>query len=138
MGWQISWTWYGWFGWMGGSVNRWKFFTDDESKDIEPELMSKLDTARAVAQIPFIITCGLRTPEQNQAAGGVSDSAHLADANGLSQAVDIFCDNSSDRWKMVFALKEAGLKRIVIEQKHIHVDISLTLPQNVLAVLDKP
>jgi uncharacterized protein YcbK (DUF882 family) len=119
-------------------MTKWKFFTDEEGKNIEPELMSKMDTARTIAGIPFVITCGLRTPDENQAAGGVSDSAHLPDANGLSQAVDISCIDSSDRWKMVFSLKDAGIRRIVIEQLHIHVDISQTLPQDVLAVIDKP
>ncbi len=119
-------------------MKKWTYFTDDESKEIEPELMAKLDMARSYAKIPFVITCGLRTPEQNLAAGGVTDSAHLPNAHGLSEAVDIFCSDSVDRWKMVFAFKDAGFKRIVIEQKHIHVDISQTLPQEVLAVLDKP
>ena len=119
-------------------MSRWKFFTDQEGEGIEPELMAMLDMARSYAKIPFIITCGLRDKVENENAGGVPDSAHLPDAHGLSQAVDISCVDSSDRWKMVFALKDAGFKRIVIEQKHLHVDISQTLPQEVLAVLDKP
>jgi uncharacterized protein YcbK (DUF882 family) len=113
-------------------------FTDLEAAGIEPDLMAMLDVAREKAGVPFTITCGLRSPEHNAEVGGVSDSAHLPDANGLSQAVDLACVDSSDRWKMVFALKDAGLKRIVIEGKHVHCDVSEYLPQYVLAVLDKP
>lgn len=119
-------------------MSRWTYFSDDEGKDIEPELMDMVDVARGKAGIPFIKTCGCRTADHNAAVGGVSDSAHLPDENGLSKAMDIACDNSSDRWKMVFALQAAGLRRIVIEQRHIHTDVDKTKPQDVLALLEKP
>jgi hypothetical protein len=114
------------------------YFSEEEAKGIEPDLMAMLDLARGKAGIPFTITCGLRDAQKNAEVGGVPDSAHLPDANCLSQAVDILCIDSIQRWKMVFSLKEAGFTRIIIEMAHIHVDIDGEKPQYVLGVMDKP
>lgn len=114
------------------------FFTEAEAKGIEPDLMAMLDMARKIAGKPFIIDSGLRLAEHNAQVGGLADSSHLPDQNGLSQAVDLACDNSLDRWDMVFALKEAGFKRIVIEQKHVHVDIDAKKVQRILGLIEKP
>lgn len=116
---------------------KYRWFSDAEAQGIEPELMAMLDVARERAGVPFVITCGLRTPEKNAEVGGVHDSAHLADASGFSRAVDLACDNSIDRWKIVFALKEAGLKRIVIEPRCVHTDLDESKPQFCLALWER-
>lgn len=116
---------------------KYRHFSDAEAAGIEPDLMAMLDVARERAGVPFWITCGLRTLEENSAVGGVPNSAHLADGHGLSRAVDLACENSLVRWKMVFALKEAGIRRIVIEPRCLHVDIDETKPRDVLAIWEK-
>jgi hypothetical protein len=116
---------------------KYRHFSDAEALGIEPDLMAMLDVARERAGVPFRITCGLRTREKNEAVGGVPESAHLAGRQGLSRAVDLACENSLVRWKMVFALKEAGIRRIVIEPRCLHVDIDETKPQDVLAIWEK-
>lgn len=125
--WHVGWTWE--FSWTGGSVSTWKYFKDEEVLGLDKELVSKLDSARHVAGVPFRITSGKRTAEENQLAGGVQDSAH---ETGL--AVDLRVPDGTSRFLMVSALLQAGFKRIGVYDKHIHVDIDASKPQNVLWV----
>ena len=107
------------------------WFSDDEVKGLKPELVSLLDYARQIAGVPFTITSGLRTVDQNSAAGGVSDSAHLT-----GEAVDLRALDSTTRFKIVSALLKVGFQRIVVyaADGHIHADISKTLPSPVFVV----
>lgn len=104
-------------------MSTWRYFKPEEVDGLDAELVSKLDTARHVAGIPFIITSGKRTPEENERAMGVDGSAHV---KGL--AVDIRCFDSEGRYKMVSGLLQAGFKRIGIYNLHCHADISEELP----------
>ena len=106
-----------------------KYFTDDEAKGLNPELMSKLDSARGVAGVPFRITSGLRTCAANDAAMGVEGSAHLK-----GMAVDLGVDSGSDRFAIVKSLLAAGFVRIGCYDKHVHVDLDPDKPQNVIWV----
>lgn len=108
-------------------MNKPTFFTLEEVKGLDQELVAKLDWARGRAGVPFTITCGVRTEEENNAVGGVPDSAHL---KGL--AVDIRCQDSAARFKMVNAMLLAGFKRIEIGTLHVHVDVDGTKPQEVM------
>ena len=120
------------FRWTGYTVPpKPNFFTEEEVSGLDAELVAKLDWARGRAGIPFIITSGKRTPEQNAAAGGVSDSSHV---RGLG--VDLRCQNSQDRYKMLNALFLAGFKRIGVyaADGHIHVDSDPSLVQDVFWV----
>lgn len=94
---------------------------------LSDKLMSMLDNARTIADIPFIITRGLDTPEHNKAVGGVPNSAHL---KGLG--ADLQCTDSSNRFAMVYSLFVAGFKRIEITKSHIHVDIDESKAQRVI------
>lgn len=105
----------------------WKHFSDDEVAGLSPKLVEKLDAARGFAHVPFIITSGLRERDENSAAGGVGNSSHL---RGL--AVDLRCDGSRSRFRMVSALILAGFKRIGVYDRHLHVDVDENLPQDVM------
>ena len=83
-------------------------------------LLLMLDSARLYAGIPFVITDDWR-PD------GPGDSAH---EYGL--AVDIRCHYSHDRWLLVFALKQAGFRRLGVYDAHIHADADSTKAQNVM------
>lgn len=112
-----------------------KHFSAKEAEGVEPDLMAMLDVAAERAGVPFIITCKGRTVEHNKEVGGVPNSAHVDDdGNGLSPAVDLACEDSATRWKIVFALKEAGLRRIIIEPRCVHVDIDAGKPLDVLGL----
>lgn len=95
--------------------------------NIDPDLVRRLNEARAIAGIPFVITSGCRCEARNAAVGGKPDSAHLA-----GMAADIACQRSTDRFRMVQALMIAGFTRIEISPRHIHVDLDKTKVADVL------
>lgn len=128
----VGWTWR--TEWTGGRVSSYHYFSDDEIKGLDKELCAMLDLARDKAGVPFIITSGLRTYDQNSALNGsVSDSAHLS---GL--AVDMSTNGDDHQLnRMLFGLYAAGFDRIglyfsVQDSKliphHIHVDIDKSKP----------
>lgn len=104
-----------------------KYFSDLEIQSLDKRLIVMLDQLRSEAEMPIIITCGYRSPEDNEKIGGVKDSAHT-----LGLAVDIRCGDSLTRYKLVRAAYRVGFKRIGAETAHLHLDISETLPQNVM------
>lgn len=115
------------FSWTGYTVGKYQFFTDDEVKGLDDGLCQMLSIARGKANVPFIITCGLRTPDQNSAlAESVADSAHLT-----GHAVDLACADSPTRFAMLKALLDAGFNRVGIYSAHLHVDNDTTKPPNV-------
>lgn len=95
----------------------------DRSEFDSPERMSRLllmqlDRARAIARVRFVITSSYR-------AGDIL-------AHGDGDAVDIFCDNSRDRWAIVASLTASHFCRIGIYPRHIHADVSERLIQRVI------
>lgn len=95
--------------------------------NLNPELLDRLNRACSIAKVPFYVTSGWRTPEENQAVDGVMNSSHT---RGL--AVDVACVTSQARLKMVSAFIIMGFKRIGVYSRHIHVDTDGSLPQEVL------
>lgn len=95
--------------------------------ELKPELVAKLDLIRGDAGIPFIIESGFRTPEENKAVGGATNSAHLK-----GEAVDIRCLTSENRYKIITSALKHGINRIGIGSNYLHLDISKTLPQGVV------
>jgi|WetSurMetagenome_2_1015567.scaffolds.fasta_scaffold517962_1 hypothetical protein len=126
------------FKWNGGRVSNYKYFKDEEIVGLDKELVAKLDVARGVAGIPFRITSGKRTVEQNSVLkGAVADSSHLT---GL--AVDLWVEDYHAYCVMLKGLYAAGFRRFghyfTIEQtdpinfipRHIHVDVDATKLQD--------
>lgn len=116
----------------------WTYFKDEEVKGLDSELVSKLETARKVAGLPFIITSGLRTADQNSVLkGAVPDSSHLS---GL--AVDLHVEDHNSYCLMLKGLYAAGFRRFghyfELNQtdpddfvpRHLHVDIDMSKPQD--------
>lgn len=108
-----------------GAGPRW--FDPDEVRGLDPKLVEMLDRARGLSHVPFRITSGLRSSDQNWQAGGVMDSSHT---RGL--AVDIACFESRSRMRIVAALIVAGFRRIGFYSAHLHADIDDSLPQDVM------
>lgn len=108
-------------------MSKYTYFKDTELVGLDLELCAMLDRARGLAGVPFQITCGLRTPDQNSAlAESVKDSAHLT-----GNAVDLACADSTTRYAMIRGLILAGFNRIGIYSAHLHADNAPTLPPNV-------
>ncbi len=106
----------------------WKHFKDDEVKGLAYGLVSRLDSARSLCGFPIVITSGLRTPGQNEAAGGVPDSSHV---RGL--AVDIQAPvGKNEREKLIWALGRVGFRRVGLYDRHAHCDIDESKAQDVV------
>ncbi len=115
---------------------KFKYFTYDEfdcpslkgsGKKVSDELINMLDIVRKKYGKSITINSGYRTPEHNEKVGGKPGSSHI---KGL--AVDIACNNSTDRFKLTSILIDVGFKRVGMGSTFIHVDIDKNKSQNVL------
>ncbi len=99
-------------------------FTVSEADSLSDELLVRLQAIRYIVGEPIYITSGLRVGDPN--------------AHGRALAVDISdnpngADISSQwRFKVLAAAFAVGIKRIGDYDRHIHIDVDLSLPQNVL------
>jgi hypothetical protein len=110
---------------IGLHMLTYKYFSQKEVNKfkLKPELWRVLDKAREIAQIPFIITSGYRTPEQNLAVGGKPHSSHLK-----ALGVDILCIDNQKRSKMLKGLLNCGTPLFIeIAQQHIHADLDILI-----------
>lgn len=114
-----------------------RYFTSKETAGVDPVLVDMADEARHIAGIPFVITCGLRTPESNANASGVTDSAHLT-----GNAMDFRVEHGGNLLLMISAFLQVGIKRIVIGIKsdgktideyyhNVHIDNDSSKPHGI-------
>lgn len=104
----------------------WNHFTDQEVEGLQHDFIEKLDIARKIAGIPFVIKSGFRTLEKNQSLrGAVADSAHT---KGL--AVDLRVYSSEEAGIICDALADAGILRrgiyiskSTMQPVHVHCDV---------------
>lgn len=90
------------------------------------DFLHKLDEAREIAGVPFKITSGYRSPQHNLDVGGRVGSSHV---KVPCKAVDLHCNNSADRSKILNALFKVGLgRRVGIAKTFIHVDMDYDKP----------
>jgi len=97
---------------------------------MRPEFLTKLDTARGIANVPFKINSGFRTAAKNKLEGGKVDSPHLT-----GWAADIDLPNTGGsrlRLVIVRALIQAGFNRLGIANGFIHVDCDPTKDKDVI------
>lgn len=85
---------------------------------MDKELLCMLDLVREKFGKGIFINSGYRTIRHNAKVGGTAKSSHL---KGL--AVDIACNNSVDRFKLLGILREVGFNRIGTAKTFIHIDI---------------
>ena len=94
-------------------------------------LLTRLQIARDILGERMDPTCGGRCFTHNSNVGGTLDSSHL-----VWEAVDLKITSSGYRYRLVFALMQAGFKRIVVysDRASIHVDVCQTKVSPVLIV----
>lgn len=85
--------------------------------DMQESFMNRLETARIIAGIPFVLNSAYRTREYEISRGRAGGSSHCK-----GRAVDISCIGTRNRQIMVSALIKAGFTRIGIAKTFIHVD----------------
>ncbi len=98
-------------------------------QDMRQETMNRLDEARRIAGIPFVLSSAYRSSAWDKERGRSGTGAHT-----LGCAVDIRCASDAARWKIVDALIAAGFERIGIAKTFIHADDSDMHSQRVVWV----
>lgn len=91
------------------------------------DFIKKLQIARDLAGIEFVINSAYRTPEHNRKVGGKTNSAHL---RGF--ACDIATPSPSAKFTTLKSLLDAGFTRIGIYENFIHCDTDPSLPAGVI------
>ncbi len=95
-----------------------RFKKGHDYDDLDGALIRMIEDAEEKADEEFVITSGLRPGSRGSHSEGL--------------AVDIRCKDSHKRARFVAALTAAGFCRIGLYDLHIHVDIAVDRPQNVL------
>lgn len=96
-------------------------------QDMGQRTMDMLDKARDIAGIPFVLNSAYRSAEYDKSKGRSGTGAHTK-----GYAVDILCNDSTNRFKMINALLAAGFTRIGIGKTYVHADNDPGLSQNVI------
>lgn len=92
-----------------------------------PDFRDKLNQAREIAGIPFVLNSAFRCDTHNAEIGGSQSSSHL-----VGCAVDIKCSDSRNRYLILNALIRIGFNRIGIAKTFIHVDDDMTKPSELI------
>lgn len=91
--------------------------------NIDDTFLQKLNEARKIADLPFVMSSMSRCSKHNKEEGGSDTSSHLADKeNKKCKAGDIATPTSFIRYKVLTALIQAGFTRIGISDYFIHAD----------------
>lgn len=88
--------------------------------DMSEDFLLRLDDARALCSVPFVITSAYRSDEYEK-----EHNRHLDNIGAHSKglAVDIRCSSACDRLKIVICLVAVGFRRIGLYNGFIHVDM---------------
>ena len=86
--------------------------------------IKRLQAARTIAGIPFVILSGARCPDHNEDVGGTDQSAHVPNfmPDERGHGVDIQYENAREAFIIVTALLKAGFTRVGFNDGGIHVD----------------
>lgn len=95
-------------------------------QDMDQGFMITLDALRAQAGIPLVITSAFRPVAYEKKKGRSGNSAHT---RGV--AVDIRCNSSTNRYKIIKAAVALNIRRIGLGNGFIHIDTDPSLPQEV-------
>lgn len=93
-------------------------------EDMDADFLALLDKVREDAGIPLVLTCAYRSKSYDKAKGRSGNSAHTK-----SCAVDIRCNASQTRMKIVQSALKNGITRIGIGKTFVHIDNDKSLPQ---------
>lgn len=113
-----------------------KYFKESEFKacvpscslqDMNQATMNKLDAARELAGIPFVLNSAYRSPAWEKKHGRSGTGAHPNRCG-----VDIRCNTSANRFKVVTSCLAVGFKRIGIGKTYVHVDNDESKTQNLI------
>lgn len=96
-------------------------------QDMSQRTMEKLDAAREMSGIPWVLNSAYRSVEHERKMGRNGTSSHTKGC-----AVDIRCNDSATRHKVIFCALAVGFRRIGVGKTYIHLDDDPTKAQNVI------
>jgi zinc D-Ala-D-Ala carboxypeptidase len=96
---------------------------------MDSEVLQMIDQARELFGKPIRINSGVRSITHNDKVNGSKTSSHLK-----GYAIDVSCDNSADRFRLVEILMLVGFNRLGIAKTFIHVDNDPDKSKNVIWV----
>ena len=99
-------------------------FTENEVEGLTDRMKIMLQAIRYIAEVPFYVTSGLR-PDDSNSEHSLGMGVDISDNGG---GEDI---SSAWRHKVLKACYAVGLTRVGIYDKHIHIGVSTSHPQNV-------
>lgn len=94
--------------------------------------LTKLENARKIAGVPFVITSGYRTEKHHKALYEKLGKKPTRSAHLKGCAADIRVRNLTERYAILNGLILAGFKRIGISDNFIHCDTSNEHTQNII------
>lgn len=113
-----------------------KYFSESEFRacspacslqDMQQHTITKLDAARELAGIPFVLNSAYRSPVYERRKGRSGTGGH---PHGC--AVDIRCNTSTNRMKIIRACMQVGFRRFGIGKNYVHVDDDPAQVQDVI------
>lgn len=105
---------------------------DPKMAGLDIKFLTLLDNARTMADTPFKITSGVRTPAHSVEVGGTATDPHT---KGI--AADIACDNDEKQYLIVKGAIVAGIIGIGLGKGHVHLDIDPKRQRGIIFV-EKP
>jgi len=94
---------------------------------MDETFIQRLVLARSYADVPFKLNSSIRCAEHNAEVGGSETSSHL-----FGLAVDIDCQSSYHRFKILHGLQQGGFNRFGIGSNFIHVDLDEDKPKEMI------
>lgn len=102
--------------------------------NISMELVNRLQRLRTNYGHPIKVISGCRCIEHNRAVGGKPQSSHICEGKE-GEAADIEVSGSHAMYELLKTIFDFRLfNRMEPCRKHLHVDISKTLPQDICDV----
>lgn len=101
-------------------------------KNMNINFVERLDQAREMAGVSFIITSGYRTKKYNDDLKNRGYKTSSSSEHMKGNAADIATPTSMSRYKILKALLDVGFRRIGIGKSFIHVDCASDKSQEVV------
>lgn len=90
--------------------------------NVSDDFLNKLEIARALAGIPFIVNRCCSCEKHNKEIGGSEGSSHIADEIKKCTAIDIKVKSKRQRFIILESLIKAGFNRIGEYKSWLHTD----------------
>lgn len=96
-------------------------------QDMDQDFMRKLDASREEAGIPYVLNSAYRSVAWEKSKGRSGEGDHPQ-----GKGVDIRCNTSANRMKIVRSLLDNGIRRIGIAKTYVHAGDGDDLPKDVI------